>query len=118
MANTPNAYEPRTTGPERRALYDLRRQVDNLIQTGVPGPPGPTGPQGPAGPAGTGTPAYVHIQATPAAVWTINHPLGYHANITVVDSAHTQVEGDVNYPSVSTITVRFSAAFAGQAYLS
>lgn len=78
------------------------------------GAPGPQGPPGPAGAAG-GT--YIHNQATPAAVWTITHGLGYQPNVTVVDSAGSQVEGDVTYSGPDVI-VSFSAAFAGTAYLS
>ena len=82
---------------------------------GVPGPPGP---QGPPGPPGSGVPAHTHVQSVPAALWTITHALGYQPNITVVDSSNEQVEGDVIYGPVGTISLIFSAAFSGTAYLS
>lgn len=67
---------------------------------------------------GPGAPSYTHVQGVAATVWTITHDLGYMPNITVVDSAHEVVEGDVIYGPVGTISIIFSAAFAGTAYLS
>lgn len=63
--------------------------------------------------------AYVHSQSTPAAVWTIHHPLGYRpAGIVVIDSSNNEVEGDVAYPDIATVVLTFSGAFSGTAYLS
>lgn len=67
---------------------------------------------------GAGAPSYTHVQGVAAAVWTITHDLGYMPSVTVVDSAHETVEGDVIYGPVGTISIIFSAAFAGTAYLS
>lgn len=60
---------------------------------------------------------YRHVQMTPATVWNIHHSLGRYAAVTVVDSAGTTVEGDVAYVSTSEVTISFSAAFSGEAYL-
>lgn len=60
---------------------------------------------------------YTHIQATPAAVWTISHPLTFNPNITVIDSAGSVVEGDVAYLA-GQVVLTFSGAFSGTAYLS
>jgi hypothetical protein len=84
---------------------------------------GPVGPQGLIGPRGlnggdVGTVAYVHHEPTPQQTWTITHPLEFFPSITVVDSAGSVVEGDVTYPSMSTVMVTFSGAFSGTAYLS
>lgn len=72
---------------------------------------------GPPGPAG-GSPSYVHNQATPMAIWTINHNLGWNPNVTIVDSGQSVVEGDITYLNVNTVRASFSAAFSGMAYLS
>jgi hypothetical protein len=56
-------------------------------------------------------------QIAPAAVWTIVHNLNKYPNVSVVDSAGNWVIGDVAYVSGNILTVRFSAAFAGTAYL-
>ena len=61
---------------------------------------------------------YTFVQGSPAASWVINHTLAFQPNVTVVDSSGRQVEGDVVYTDADTITVTFSSAFAGKAYLS
>ena len=73
--------------------------------------------QGPPGPQGNSGGFFVHTQGVPSAVWTIAHDLPYRPNITVVDSAGEQVEGEVDYVGAQ-IVVTFSAAFSGTAYLS
>ena len=62
--------------------------------------------------------SYVHNQTTPATVWTINHNLGWYPNVFARDSAGTNVEGDVTQVSTNTMTIAFSGAFSGVAYLS
>jgi len=88
----------------------------------VPGPPGATGPVGPAGPTGppgpTQTVAFHYTQATAATTWTIAHNLGFYPNVATVDSTGREVYGEVDYTSPTTLTVTFSAAFGGEAYLS
>lgn len=61
--------------------------------------------------------SYIHRQQTAAAVWTITHNLGRFPSVTVVDSADTQVVGDVDYIDENTLTVSFVAPFSGSAYL-
>jgi hypothetical protein len=68
----------------------------------------------PVGPSGS----YVHNQATPAATWVIIHNLGFYPGVRIENSAGDDVEGDVVHNSVNQITMTFSAAFAGKAYLS
>ena len=88
--------------------------------TGAQGPAGPQGAQGPQGPQGdpSGPVAYTHTQYSASAIWSITHNLGYKPNVTVSDSAGTIIEGEIAYPSSSTIVLSFSSAFAGTAYLS
>jgi len=62
--------------------------------------------------------AYHHVQGTSSAVWTINHYLGWQPNVTVQDSGGSVVEGEISYTNVNTLTVTFSGAFSGNAYLS
>jgi hypothetical protein len=64
------------------------------------------------------TDSWTFVQGTAATVWVINHPLTFYPNVTIVDSAGSQVEGSVVYTDADTVTVTFSAAFAGTAYLS
>lgn len=72
---------------------------------------GPAGPQGPSGGD------FRFVQATPSAVWTIEHGLAFDPSVTVIDSSGAQVEGDVVHTG-STVVVTFSAAFSGTAILS
>lgn len=63
--------------------------------------------------------AYRHYQSSASAVWTINHPLGFMPNVTVVDSLGIEVwPGKVEYPTDTQVRITFSAALGGQAYLS
>ena len=89
------------------------RSDPDLILQPISGPPGPPGPPGPSGAS------YVHQQAMADNVWTIPHGLGlYPAGIVVVDSSGSDVEGDVSYPDINTVTLTFTYPFAGTAYLS
>jgi len=65
--------------------------------------------------AGAGT--YTFNQASPLAVWVINHGLGRFPSATVVDSSGNMVEGDVVYNSSNQVTLSFGVAFSGVAYL-
>lgn len=58
------------------------------------------------------------VQGTAQATWVIDHALAFQPNVAIVDSAGDQVEGTVTYTSGTRVTVKFSAAFAGTAYLS
>lgn len=87
-----------TLGDELQSKIDnVQDQVNNIIAGNI---------------------AFIHSQDVPAAIWTINHSLGYHPNVTVVDSAGDVVEGNKSYPSNSQIVIEFTGAFAGKAYLS
>lgn len=61
---------------------------------------------------------FVHDQMIASDTWVIIHSLEGFPGVTVVDSAGSEVIGDVQYDSQDQVTVRFSAAFAGQAFLS
>lgn len=61
--------------------------------------------------------SYTHTQSVPSATWTITHSLGRRPSVMIVDSSERIVYGDVSYDSDNQITVTFSAAFGGKAYL-
>jgi hypothetical protein len=73
------------------------------------------GIQGPPGPPGIDL-TYEHSQLIASDTWTINHQLGKHPAITVVDSGGSVVFGDITYSSLNTAIVRFSVPFGGNAY--
>ncbi len=65
----------------------------------------------------TGSNRHVHTQGSAQTTWTITHTLGGRPQVTVVDSTGTVVIGEVTYDSDTQVTVKFSAAFSGSAYL-
>jgi hypothetical protein len=69
------------------------------------------------GGAAGNTRRHVHTQASPSTTWVITHTLGGKPSVTVVDSADTMVIGEVTYNSNTQVTVEFTAAFSGYAYL-
>lgn len=83
--------------------------------------PGPQGPSGADGTQADDIPAlvsYVHNQLASAAEWTVNHNLNFYPNVTVYDSAGSMVEGSVNHSTATSLTITFSSAISGKAYLS
>ena len=91
--------------------------VPVIAVVGEPGPPGPAGPPGPQGPAGEGS-AFRYVQSIPATSWLINHLLGVYPNVTVVDTAGDVIVPEIRYIDVNQLELIFSAAVAGEAYLS
>ncbi len=64
----------------------------------------------------SGDKSHVHVQSLASIEWTVNHNLNKFPSITVVDSAGTVVEGDVEYIDPDNSIIRFSASFSGRAY--
>ena len=69
------------------------------------------------GGASGNTRRHVHTQSQASTTWVIAHGLGGKPSVTITDSADTHVFGEVQYNSNTQITVIFSAAFSGYAYL-
>lgn len=61
--------------------------------------------------------SHVHDQTVASAEWIITHNLGKFPAVTIVDSADEEVVGEVRYTNANSLTVTFSAAFSGKAYL-
>jgi len=70
----------------------------------------------------TGTAAqmsYRHVQASAATTWAITHNLSFRPNVAAVDSTGREIwPGAVDYTSATAVQLTFSAAVAGEAYLS
>ena len=63
---------------------------------------------------------YIHTQGVASATWTITHNLNSFPSVTVTDSANTPysvAQGQIVYNNSNQLTVSFSAAFAGKAFL-
>ena len=56
-------------------------------------------------------------QGVSATTWNITHNLGKFPSITVIDTGDTVVTGEYTYINNNQVTLNFSAAFAGKAYL-
>ena len=112
------------------------RDIGNGGGVGPPGPPGPGVPaNGTDGqvltkvgsadyattwrtPADAVVVAYRHIQTTAATTWTIPHNLSFRPNVTAVDSTGRAIwPGTLDYTSPTSVTLTFSAAVGGEAYL-
>ena len=65
----------------------------------------------------TATSRHVHTQSAASSTWSITHALGGRPSVTVVDSSGTVVIGEVAYNSDTSVTILFSSAFSGFAYL-
>jgi hypothetical protein len=90
-------------------------QIKVRLDIARQGPPGPAG--GGGGVGGSGDLTYTHPQGPASDVWVITHNLGKRPSVTVQDSAFDAVDGDVFYNDTNTLTITFSAAFSGVAYL-
>lgn len=95
-------------------ILTVEDTVTRIISVVESGPQGVKGDKGDKGDPGG---IYVYDNPVPSATWEINHNLNNYPVPQVVDSSGSAVEGDVTYVSANTLTVSFSNAFAGKAYL-
>ncbi len=64
-----------------------------------------------------GDKSYEFNQLSPIATWNITHGLNKRPSVSVVDSSGNLVMGDIKYLDNNNLTVSFTGAFAGKAYL-
>jgi len=62
------------------------------------------------------TDTYVHVQGLPSSSWVVTHNMNKYPSVTVIDSASNEVEGEVTYNSLNSVTITFSGSFSGTAY--
>lgn len=60
---------------------------------------------------------FAYEQATASDTWTIHHNLNKFPSVSIVDTANTQVVGEVEYIDTNTVRITFNAPFGGYAYL-
>ena len=60
---------------------------------------------------------FTFTQSTAADTWNITHNLGKFPSVSVVDSGNTIVYGNIDYIDNNSLTITFSAAFGGKAYM-
>ena len=60
---------------------------------------------------------FVFTQATPSAVWTINHGLNKFPSVTSVNNNNIQAYGAIEYIDKNNLKITFSGGFSGKAYM-
>jgi hypothetical protein len=60
---------------------------------------------------------FTFTQSTATDTWNITHNLGKFPSVSVVDSGNTIVYGNIDYIDNNSLTITFSAAFGGKAYM-
>lgn len=61
--------------------------------------------------------SYIFTQSTAESIWNIHHNLDKYPSVVVVDTGGNVVTGDIEYSTKNTVTIIFTAAFSGSAYL-
>ena len=59
---------------------------------------------------------FVFTQIAASNVWIVDHNLGKFPAVTIVDSAGTQVIGEIEHINQNQTRISFSASFGGKAY--
>lgn len=80
----------------------------STIEVGIPGIQGPKGDS-----AST----FVYEQEKPSNEWYIKHNMEKYPSVTIVDSSHRVVIGDVEYQNRNELIVTFKSEFSGKAFL-
>ena len=60
---------------------------------------------------------YVHPQAKASATWTVQHNLNKFPSVTSVNINNIEMYGEVVFNDLNNLTINFSAAFSGQAFI-
>lgn len=60
---------------------------------------------------------FVFDQSLASKIWTINHPLNKYPSVSIMDTAHTIIEGQVEWLSLHQIRITFNAPVSGIATL-
>jgi hypothetical protein len=100
---------------------EANQVIDITLLPGVPGqrgPTGATGPKGDTGPQGPSGQSFTYTPADARTTWIISHNLGFNPNVTVSDSVGTEYFGQISYTNSNSLTLTFSQAVYGTAYLS
>lgn len=60
---------------------------------------------------------YVHDQQQSSSSWVVSHNLNKFASVNIVDTANSEVIGEVTYNNTNQLTITFSAPISGKAYI-
>jgi len=67
--------------------------------------------------ASAGDKNYVHPQPVASATWTVQHDLNKFPSVTSVNINNIEMYGEVVFNDLNNLTINFSAAFSGQAFI-
>ena len=59
---------------------------------------------------------FVYTQNVASNTWVVTHNLNKFPSVSVVDSANTLVNGQVEYNNINEVTISFRSAFTGKAF--
>lgn len=60
---------------------------------------------------------YVHEQMQASNEWSVNHKLKKYPSVSIIDSAGTNVIGEVTYLDENSLRINFSSIMSGKAFL-
>lgn len=60
---------------------------------------------------------YVHLQPVASATWTVQHDLNKFPSVTSVNINNIEMYGEVVFDDLNNLTINFSAAFSGRAFI-
>jgi hypothetical protein len=62
--------------------------------------------------------SFTYEKQTNSNSWVVNHNLGFRPNVIVIDYGQNNVECDIAHTNENSLTLTFSEAISGYAYLS
>jgi len=62
--------------------------------------------------------SFTYEQQSNSTIWNITHNLGFRPAVTVIDYGQNNIECDINHVNENSLTLTFSDAISGHAYLS
>ncbi|MGZ8181454.1 MAG: hypothetical protein ACXWT1_05815 [Methylobacter sp.] len=102
-----------------------------VVEVGVQGPPGLSAYQSAvangfdgteaewlASLVGTSSGQYQHTQSTPAAIWTVNHNLGYRPTVQITTLGGRLIWGETLHTSINQVVIYLDIPSAGLAICS
>ena len=116
---TTPAVVPSATPPAPVAVPPVVRDVPVLVgRRALAGARGERGPAGTPGKDGRAARRFVHVQATPAAVWFLEHGFGEPpASVRLLDEHGEEVDADLLDVSPTVTTVSYPSPRVGRAIL-
>lgn len=60
---------------------------------------------------------YIHEQIQAANIWIVQHNLNKYPAVSVVDTGKNEIVGDIKHIDKNNLTINFSHAFSGMAFL-